>query len=83
MVKGELFHATLFASRRTILKPWFSTVKAPSLDTLFWEEMSRQEAWHRDFKNNLPKSADDIAFTERQKEEESRLREECDLRGRH
>ncbi|KAF8222359.1 hypothetical protein L208DRAFT_606221 [Tricholoma matsutake] len=58
-------------------------VKGPSqVDMLFWEEMSQQEAWDREFENNIPELPEDKSRMEQLKEEETHLRQEWDLKFR-
>lgn len=52
------------------------------MDMLFWEEMSQQEAWDREFENNIPELPEDKSRMEQLKEEETHLRQEWDLKFR-
>jgi hypothetical protein len=76
-------HNNDLTQHRGRLKWWVSTVKGPSqVDMLFWEEMSRREAWDREFENNTPNCPEDKSIMERLKEEETCLRQEWDLKFR-
>ena len=47
---------------------------------LLWEEMSRREAWDRNYENNIPGTEEEKSFMEKQKAEDDRLRRDWDAK---